>query len=231
MNAHRLAATATLVATISAAGLADASHASQESENLTPEAAERQFTACGYEVIPSGRVSDHPATLLPRFTPIEHPDTAALFVVRDAGETTREDGRSLTAVVFPTLAEAEHVFQDGARLMRVADQVQRLESGHGVDTGPPPLPVDTDLGPPLFLGHGLTVWRRNVALTQLITPPVTAVRATADELERRGLDAASASRSEFTGAAQRALAATKPRSAESTRSPVDRDFVRCLGGQ
>jgi hypothetical protein len=225
MNAHRLAVTATLVTTICTARFAEAS---QGGESLSPNAAEHQFKACGYEVIPSGQVSNYPATLLPRFTPIERPDTVTLLVVRDAGETTRDDGRSLTTLVFPTIAEAEHTFQEGARLTRVTDQAERFASEHGVASGPPVAPVDTNVGPPLFLGHGPTVWRRNVAMTQLTAPPVSAVRATADELEQRGLEAGSASEAEFSAAVQRALEKTKPRSTERMRSPVDRDFIRCL---
>ena len=228
MNAHRMAVTATLVATICTVKFADAS---QGGESLSPDAAEQQFKACGYDVIPSGRVSNYPATLLPRFTPIERADTVTLLVVRDAGETTREDGRSLTAIVFPTIAEAEYTFQEGARLTRVTDQAERFASAHGVFTGPPMLPVDINVGPPLFLGHGPSVWRRNVALTQLTTPPITGVRETAAELEQRGLDAGSANEAEFSAAVQRALEKTKPRSKDLSQSPVDRDFVRCLDSQ
>jgi len=225
MNAHGRAITASLMATIWTVNLADAS---ADTESLSSDAAEQQFKDCGYEVVPSGRVSNHPATLLPRFTPIEQPDSVSLFVVRDAGEAMREDGRSLTVIVFPTIEGAEHTFQEGARLTRITDQVGRFASQHGIATGPPFPPVDTNTGPPLFLGHGPSVWRRNVAINQLTTPPVTAVRETAAELEQRGLEVDAASEAEFSAAAQRAMEKTKPRSKELSRSPVDRDFVRCL---
>jgi hypothetical protein len=116
------------------------------------------------------------------------------------------------------------------RLVALADRVQALagEPNSGGDRLPGPV-LNVDHGPPLLLGHGLSVWRGNVAMAQLTTPPVALVREVAAELDSHGLDATQASAREYDAAA--ALAKVKPRLLEDpSRSPygVDRDFVGCL---
>jgi hypothetical protein len=201
--------------------------------DLSPPRAEERFERCGYEVAAPSRLSDHPPTLVPRFTPVEPADDVVVFVVRDAGEVHREDGRSLAVLIFPNAARATAAFEEGVRLVALADRVQALaaEPNSGVDRLPGPV-LNVDHGPPLLLGHGLSVWRGNVAMAQLATPPMALIREVAAELDSHGLDATQASARQYDAAAEAALAKVKPRLLEEdpSRSPygVDRDFVGCL---
>ena len=102
-----------------------------EPAELAPQRAEEQFEHCGYGVSAAAALSDHPVTLLPRFTPVEPAEDVAVFVVRDPGETGREDGRSLTVLVFPDAARAMAAFDAGVRLATLADRLQGVSPATG----------------------------------------------------------------------------------------------------
>jgi hypothetical protein len=201
-----------------------------ETAEMDPQRVAAQFQRCGYETSPPAPLSSYPPTLLPRFTPIEPAEDVTVLVVRDRGETTREDGRSLAVLVFPDAARATAAFDEGARLVRVAVRSQAaIEAPDGLAPVVPKL--DTEHGPPVFLGYGASVWRGNVAMAQLSTGSVTLVRKTTAALEARGLDPENAGAADYEAAAKEALATTKPRVRDTLRgagAAIDHDFVDCL---
>jgi hypothetical protein len=202
--------------------------AAADTSDLTPARAGERFQHCGYEASSPTALNDSPRTLLPRFTPIDPIDGVTVFVVRDAGDSAREDGRSLAVLVFPTGDRARAAFDQGKRLAMVAESIESaspLDDLSSVTSR-----FNEDHGPPLFFGHGPSVWRRNLAMAQLATPPVTLVQEAAAELDRRGLGA-KATPADYDAAVKTALARTKPRQKDDPRGAkyaIDRDFVGCL---
>lgn len=200
-------------------------------ELAPPRAAER-FDRCSFEASTPTALSAAPLTLTPRFTPIDPHDQVADFVVRDSGETDREDGRSLVVLVFRDQGQATAAFDRGAKLATVAAGLQGMTLTIGPDGAAtlPALKLSPDHGPPLLFGYGLSVWRGNIALAQLTTPPVGLLQETAAELERRGV-ASRPDPTDYETALRAAAVRTKPRRHDDPRRApyeVDQDFVNCL---
>jgi hypothetical protein len=204
--------------------------ATADAPTWPPLEVQERFVHCGYEASVPGALGAIPPTLLPRLTPIAPDDDVAVLVVRDPGEGLREDGRSVSVLVFPDQAHAAETFAQGTRLAAVADRLQA--AARDPDAEAPTVGLaDPDRGPPLLLGHGRSVWRGNVALAQLLTPPATLLPAVAAELERRGADAGPPTPADYAAALQAALAQLRPRRHVDPLAPlsaVDQDFVACL---
>ena len=156
----------------------------------------------------------------------------AIFVVRDPGETNREDGRAVTVLVFRDQDQAQAAFDRGAKLATVAAGLESAAMAAAPDgpLAPPALDLSPDHGPPLFFGHGLSVWRGNLALAQLATPPVSLLQETATELEQRNVGTRPGP-TDYEAALRAAAARTKSRRHDDPRRApyeVDQDFVACV---
>jgi hypothetical protein len=82
-----------------------------------------------------------------------------------------------------------------------------------------------------LLGHGRSVWRSNIALVQLLTPPVTLLPAVAAALDQRPADAGPPTPADYATALQAALTQLRPRRHVDPTVPpsaVDPDLVGCL---
>jgi hypothetical protein len=215
-------------------GLAQLTTASAAVTTLAPPQAQERFTQCGFDASTPTALDAAPLTLPARFTPLEPHEQVAIFVVRDIGETTREDGRALTVLVFQDQDQAQAAFARGAKLATVAAGLQDAAGAVASDgpAAPPALKLSPDHGPPLLFGHGLSVWRGNLALAQLATPPVRLLQETATALEQRNV-ALRPGPADYEAALRVAAARTKSRRHDDPRGApyeVDQDFVACVDG-
>jgi hypothetical protein len=215
-------------------GMAHSTIAFAAATTLVPPRAQERFNQCGFDASNPITLDAAPLTLPARFTPIEPHEQVAFFVVRDTGETNREDGRALTVLVFQDQDQAKAAFDRGAKLATVAAGLQGAAVAVAPDgpENPPALKLSPDHGPPLFFGHGLSVWRENLALAQLATPPVKLLQETATELEQRNV-ALRPGPADYEAALQAASTRTKSRRHDDPRRAlyeVDRDFVACVDG-
>jgi hypothetical protein len=208
----------------------------QNQADLSPDLVHERFAKCGYDVTPPVLLGQQSLGTSVRIAPLGPGDELHFLAVRDPQDRERDDGRSLAILRFRDSQRAGQVFQESVDAVVLADRMEAsAQPGGPGAVGPAPsTQFTTDRGPPLLLGHGLSVWRQNVAMVQLGTPPSTLMTEIRAELGRRGVDPAQATSQEYEAATEAALSRMRPRARESLRRApygVDRDFVACLEGQ
>lgn len=196
---------------------------------LTPTEVRDQFAGCGYATVSPAMLAQSRIQTAPWLTDWSQGADVSTLFVRDAGELDRWDGRALLVIVFTEPAQALAAYQRGA------------SGGPPSDSTPSTNVASADLeartftenrGPALAPGYGSSVWRHNVALTQLLAlPPNKFLLEIATELRGHGHRLDDASDDDLEAARSAVFGRMAPRAREDLRAStfgVDRDFVACL---